>query len=628
MPGGERPGGGLSLRGSGDMAAVAGKAVGRAGEASGSASRWERWLAIAALPLAALLLVGSAWPALSAYLFGENFIFLGQYQANGSNFWRGLLSAHDGIWFRPGSFAAELPWNLYLPPVPLWYHLRNLAFVLLALCLLHRLLVHLVASAPARMVALLFFAGSKVHLTLIGYVNLLGSVIILITLLGTLLLLRRYFERRRPLDYALALLCCWYCIGTKDSAFVVVAIVAAFVLLFDEGIAAGWPRLRYWLPRLVPFGLGSLAYLVARSQIAASAADNPIYAPRLSLDQAMIKLLSFSAAWGNLAFDFRENARASLGDGLADVLRATLLPQLAGITGQWLEFALYLALWALVAVTVARGRAGQGAKLLFPVIWVGAFLGPSLATRSVHSYYFYEPLAGAAVLVGMGLARARWRLLGVWCVALAAIIWLGWASNRTSAYTWRYTVDQVARLQQPLIERYRDEPPASLLLVTDGNAAFWQYALQQPFLPAMLGRPNLRVSIVDPFSPSLAAPLPPGQIALDLDRGGVAWDPATHNGTAVPTALRLVRLMPGETRAGQGFNLQVGGASGLVIICDGARASTVVVFDGTPLDTAYGGQRLLTVELPPDRYVQTGRYQVYLKDGDRESNRVEFVVSP
>ncbi|MFN8536657.1 MAG: hypothetical protein U0232_04170 [Thermomicrobiales bacterium] len=610
------------------MAAVAGEAVGRGEQARGVPARWERWLSLAALPLAALLLVGSAWPALSTYLFGENFIFLGQYQANGSNFWRGLLSAHDGIWFRPGSFAAELPWNLYLPPVPLLYHLRNLAFVLLALFLLHRLLLHLVASAPARVVALLFFAGSKAHLTLIGYVNLLGSVIILITLLGTLLLLRRYCERRRPLDYALAVLCCWYCIGTKDSAFVVVAIVAAFVLLFDEGVAAGWPRLRYWLPRLVPFGLGSLVYLVARSRIAASAADNPIYAPRLSLDQAAIKLLSFSAAWGNLTFDFRENVRGSLGDGLADVLRATLLPTLAGITGQWLEFALYLALWALVAATVARGWAGEGVKLLFPVVWMGAFLGPSLATRAVHIYYFYEPLAGAAILLGLALARARWRLLGAWCAAVAAIIWLGWASNRTSAYTWRFAADQVARLRQPVIEQYRDQPPASLLLVTDGNSAFWQYALQQPFLPTMLGRPNLRVAIVDPTSPLLAAPAAPGQVVLDLDRGGVAWDPATRGTTPALAALRLVRLAPGETRAGRGFNLQSNGESGLAITCEGARPTTVVIFDGTPLSTAYGSQRLLTVTLPPDRYARPGRYVVYLKDGDRESNRVEFVVSP
>lgn len=610
------------------MAAVAGEAAVHGGQAQGVPARWERWLALLALPLAALLLIGSAWPALSTYLFGENFIFLGQYQANGSDFWRGLLSAHDGIWFRPGSFAAELPWNLYLPPVPLLYHLRNLAFGLLALFLLHRLLLHLVASAPARMVALLFFAGSKVHLTLIGYVNLLGSVIILITLLGTLLLLRRYFERRRPLDYALALLCCWYCIGTKDSAFVVVAIVAAFVLLFDEGIAAGWPRLRHWLPRLVPFGLGSLVYVLARSQIAASAADNPIYAPRLSLDQAMIKVLSFSAAWGNLAFDFRENARASLGDGLADVLRATLLPTLAGITGQWLEFALYLALWALVAVTVARGWAGQGAKLLFPAVWILAFLVPSVATRAVHSYYFYEPLAGAAVLVGMALARARWRLLGTWCVVLVAIIGIGWVSNRTSAYSWRFTVDQVARLQQPLFERYRDQPLDSLLLVSDGNGGFWRYALQPPFVSAMLGQPNLRVSIVDPFSPSLDGPLPQGQVALDLDRGGAVWDPATRGDGSVRAELRLVRLTPGETRVRQGFNLQANGASGLSIICEGARATTVVVFDGTPLTTAFGSSRLLTVALPPDRYAQPGRYVVYLKDGDRESNRVEFVVSP
>jgi hypothetical protein len=573
------------------------------------------------------LLVGSAWPALWVYLFGENFIFLGQYRANGSSFWRGLLSAHDGIWFRPGSFAAELPWNLFLPPVPLWYHLRNLAFALIALVLLHQLLRQLGVSPPARFVALLFFAGSKVHLTLIGYVNLLGSIVILIALLATLLLLLRYMERRRPLDYVLALLCCWYGIGTKDGAFVIAAIVGVFVLLYDERIAPGWPRLRHWLPRLVPFGLGSLVYLAARTQIAASAADNPIYAPRLSMDQALIKLLAFTASWGNLAFDFREGTRTSLGHGLADVLRATVVPDLTAVTGQWLEFALYLAFWALVVVTLARSPAGERAKLLFPAVWILAFIGPSLATRAVHIYYFYEPLAGAAVLLGLALAHARWRLLGAWCLALAAIIWLGWASNRTSAYSWHFTADRVARLHQPLIERYHDQPPASLLLVTDGNSAFWGFALQQPFLSVMLGKPDLRVAIVDPFSPLLATPAP-GQVAIDLDRGGVAWDPATRSTAAPRGELRLVRLLPDGTRAGRGFNLQVSGESGLTVVCAEARPTTVVVFDGTPLGTAFGNQGLLTVALPAGRYAQPGRYVVYLKDGDRESNRVEFVVSP
>ena len=149
--------------------------------------RGGRFLAIVPLLIAAPLLIASIWPALFAYLFGENFIFLGQYRANGSNFWRGLLSAHDGIWFRPGSFAAELPWNLFLPPVPLWYHLRNLAFALLALALLNLLLCRLAVAPPARAVALLFFAGTKAQLTLIGYVNLLGSIVILVTLLASLL---------------------------------------------------------------------------------------------------------------------------------------------------------------------------------------------------------------------------------------------------------------------------------------------------------------------------------------------------------------------------------------------------------------------------------------------------------
>ena len=177
---------------------------------------------------------------------------------------------------------------------------------------------------------------------------------------------------------------------------------------------------------------------------------------------------------------------------------------------------------------------------------------PSLATRAVQIYYFYEPLAGAAVLLGLALDRARWRLLGTWLLVVAAIGWLGVASNRTSHYTWRFTADQVARLREPVVERYRDRPLDTLVLVTDGNIPFWEYALQQPLLAVLLHRPTLQVAIVDSSSLSLAALAPPQRIALDLDNGLVPWDPAAHDTRAPQAVLRLVRVSPAQA-TGAGF---------------------------------------------------------------------------
>ena len=74
--------------------------------------------------------------------------------------------------------------------------------------------------------------------------------------------------------------------------------------------------------------------------------------------------------------------------------------------------------------------------------------------------------------------------------------------------------------------------------------------------------------------------------------------------------------------------MQANGESGLTIVCEGARSTTVVLFDGMPLQTAFGNQRLLTATIPPAGYRQPGRHTIELRYGDRISNAVEFIVGP
>jgi hypothetical protein len=81
-----------------------------------------------------------------------------------------LLGPRDRSFFKPVCCAASRPWYFPLPPDPVAFHVRNVAFTVVNLALLHRVLLRLVRTRAARTLALLLFAASKVLLTTIGYV--------------------------------------------------------------------------------------------------------------------------------------------------------------------------------------------------------------------------------------------------------------------------------------------------------------------------------------------------------------------------------------------------------------------------------------------------------------------------
>jgi hypothetical protein len=292
-------------------------------------------------------------------------------------------------------------------------------FSVLNLILLHRLLVWLVASRAARVLALGLFTLSKVHLTTIGYIDIYDSILLLMLTLMTALFFVRYIARRRVLDYGLGLDCCGLCIFSKDYGLVVVGMVVALVssrLGPDEWRTGG----RRWALRLVPSLAMALAYLGVRYAVVGSLPlSNPSYTPRLSLDVIALKTVLFTSTLGNLSAptgylslaDQQESGAGGLGDWL--VLTRPRLGQYAG----WVEPALYAGFVALVLLTLMLGRRA-GRTLLFPLAWAALYLGPTLLVRNVQLYYMYESLAGAAVLLGVCLDHAGRRLVGVWGVAL------------------------------------------------------------------------------------------------------------------------------------------------------------------------------------------------------------------
>ncbi|HEY7066182.1 MAG TPA: hypothetical protein VII06_32215 [Chloroflexota bacterium] len=574
------------------------------------------------------LLLALTLPAFGSYFIGEDFTYLGKYRAFGDNFLRAVFSPMDGIFFRPVFTAVDLIWQAVLPFEPLLYHLRNLGFTALNLALLYRVLVYLVPRRRARIMAVVFFAASKVHLTAIGYLSVYDSVMSLMLLLGTVLCFERYVVMRRRQDYVLGLVFCGLAIFTKDYGLVVVVVVVALVAFWALKPAEWAAQWRPWALRLAPLPSMALAYLAVRYAIVGPPpADNATYSPALSLDLAARKLGIFVMTLGNLSY------------GDSGTMGA---PGIAGLAGRalqnaallaWGDIAVAVLFFALLVGTLLLGRRA-GWPLLIPLVWIAAYLGPTLLTRNIQMYYMYEPLAGAAVLLAMCLGHARRRWINLWTVALAVIVVNAAASNYTSVYHWQFAARAAGMIAGPVVQVYRGEPLRSVTFMA-GSQPFWQYVLtadgKAPMVAELLKQPHLRVAVLHPAAVQGQVPTDGRDLLVDIDHGFTVVPPGTFLSAETPDspAPMLNKLNPASTRAGVPFGVQADGSAALNVDCANALPGTTIVFDDTPLVTAYGTPQWLSAIVPRELFQQAGRHQIYLRSGEgRESNRLEFVVEP
>ena len=567
-----------------------------------------------------LLLLAVTQPAFGTFFFGENFLYLGQYWAHGSDYWQGLFSPNDVIWFRPVFFTASVPWHFLLPLDPWAYHVRNFAFAVLNLLLLHRVLVHLAASRAARILALLFFAVSKVHLTTIGYINIYDSLVMLMLVLATLLCFLRYIAHRRTLDYGLGLMFCFLTIFSKEYGVAVVGVLAALVAV--RGLMPNCRRqVHWWALRLAPLPAMGLFYFGLHRAITGPApSDNPVYSPQFSPDIVARNVLALTSTMVNLSF----SDSSSTGAGGLGAWLSSAQPEW-GPAG-WVDSAIYVSFLALLLGTLLLGR-HAGRALFFPLVWIAASFAPTLLTSNFQMYYLYDSLAGTAVLLGVCLDRANRRLLGVWGLALVVIGANGAISNNTSVYGWQFVADSARRVQQEVLEPHRGEPLESMTFIT-ASRPFWRYTLaadsKGPMIPELMKLPALRVDFID--YQDLAARQANADAAnlfIDIDNGLVAFDP---NRPAPAISLRAT--LPAQAEVNTGFNVQPDGQSALGITAENATPGTAVVMDGMRLATTYGDPTELTALVPTELLARPGSHTVYLSNGVSESNRVEFVVSP
>jgi hypothetical protein len=258
-----------------------------------------------------------------------------------------------------------------------------------------------------------------------------------------------------------------------------------------------------------------------------------------------------------------------------------------------------------------------------------------LLVRNVSIYYYYEPLAGAAMLVGLCLNYDRKSLLLAWGLALALIGVNGALSNYNPEYHWSYTAGKTEMVQRTLVEAFRGQPIKSVTFASS-SSPFWQYALTSdgkgPMLEELMNLPELKVRFID-YQELAAKHQAEGSsmdLFFDVDNGFKLYgaNQATPAGTAKQSVLALFKLNPAMTRTGSDFNMQPSGESALSLDCANTTPNTIVVFDNTPLATTYGNSGWVTALVPKNLYAKPGRYRVFLKNEVGDSNQLEFVVEP
>ncbi|HEY4248074.1 MAG TPA: hypothetical protein VGM64_14580 [Lacunisphaera sp.] len=569
--------------------------------------------------------------AFKTYFFGENFIYLQFYINHGRSFWQAFFSPFNGIFYRPLGFAFDLPWQLILPPEPLAFHLRNFGFILLELFLLHRILCRVATTSSARYLGCAFFILSKIHLTLIGYINSIDTHVLSLFLLLSALFFLRYVQGKKQSDYWFGLLFCLLSHFSKDYGLVVNAVVLAIIFVYDLPRQNWVRKARQWFWRILPLGLITTVYFCVRTSVLGGITQpgtlaNTDYSPRFLFIDVLGKLLRFATTLCNASsIDDGSTGSSGLSTWFASWLQT---PNVTSFT------LVYCGICGLAfCVLFWKGRKA-GAKLLFPSIWSAAYLAPTLLVKNVNVYYHWEPMMGVAVLLTLLMDAAGSKFscaIGLPFLALIGIS--GYLSNESPSYHWAFISRRTAMVENAIVEPYRNAPLSGITFVAQANQLlFWRFSLADPMMQQLLHKPALEIrysTYADVANRRVVAD--PTNLVLDAEHDFTPLVPGSKIAKELSGPLKppsLISVAPNSTVAGRPFNMQPNGISAISVECNDASPQSILYWNSTPLQTAYGNSGWLTALVPKELYAVPGVCEISIGTNSPASNKVLFHVRP
>ena len=345
--------------------------------------------------------------------------------------WAHMLPPSEGNYYRP-LFLVWLFANFSLFGAKAWaWHLTTVLVQLCTTFAVFRLAVRLTGNERVALLTSALFLVHPLAIQPTVWISDVDDSLCLLLMIGSFLLYLKARARRGYLFFSLSLLLFVAALLMKETAVVVVPLVAAYELIFgSEGSKIA--RVRLAVRDALPFGLMFLGYFLVRSLVLGSALHAPVKA----------SWLSCLATLPSVLWLYTEN--------IFIPTRLALFYDLSYVTAAswslvWLPLLAVTIVGAAVALLCSVGRSKP---LFFGLLWVAITMALPLATMPllgnlglVHDRYFYPAMPGmfliSALLLNLLIGDRKtlgWALVALVIGSLAVLNWQQqgyWKSDET-----------------------------------------------------------------------------------------------------------------------------------------------------------------------------------------------------
>ncbi len=444
---------------------------------------WKETLWVSLVCSAVMLLL--SLPAFGTPFFSENYQYMGQYRIEGEFLSTILLPTPDG-WFKPVDKIVSILSHVLLPAVPLIFGLRNFLASILVLIVLHRFAVQITDDSFARILPVLYFTVSKIHLSMIGYYNLLGSILVSLFLLIGLLSLWIAYTEHKPWFAVAGYALLGLGIFTKEPGVVALPAMVGLLIAIPANPTKGQTRICWIIVRTIPVaGWVTLLFLARFFTTGHLLPVTPVYAPRFDLQVLTRNVVVFAGSLSNLSFI----DPGATGFGSLSFLCQGYMPDTI-LWARYLDMGITLLVLLAFVLLVLHTRNRQ--KLAFPLWWAVASFIIFLTTRNLQIYYTYDLLLTASLVLMLTLENTT-RRVRILAAAVVALIGLnGLISNRLSTYNWQYVAQHAGKVTANIQMRQNTVPIERITLVTE-DLPFWRYTVGGMLIPEQMGDPSLKV---------------------------------------------------------------------------------------------------------------------------------------